>query len=313
MKPVEQMDAYHHVSLGVAIFFSVLVGVSRIMAILSWAWMGYVKIRPPYYPCPPRVKLTMSTTPDVIAAVLRGEVVNRRLHTCQDCDGATRGLGDRVEHCVYTGEHLPLFHRYCHALWVPVWLPTIKPFLLFLLYLLIDALSTLAAGLSAAIVGEGSAWLSGGICVGFGLVVSLPLLFLVPGEWRSLAWQNLTQPERRRREWWMATKVNLGQRDEAWDFVQLAGSPWQLSGWENVCQALGESVWTWPIPSFEPRRVRLYGKWPGGLFDLPLNDLWRRFERGEDASHIGDVRRACPVFAVVGRRGLGRSSGVDVA
>jgi hypothetical protein len=173
---------------------------------------------------------------------------------------------------------------------VVVYLDTYKPYLCLILWIVVDGILCMVASIMAAtLAGSGLKLLRIIVAVFSGmLAIFLAAVVAVP-QFKFLAIKNCSSPERHVKQWTLVQTKDTN-RGTMIQFVTLHRSaddmakgenytPWSLSPSENFHQCMGERWYMWPFFFWQPRRVKLYGRWPGGQSDLPLGELWRRFER----------------------------------
>ncbi|KAI8218716.1 hypothetical protein K4K54_010125 [Colletotrichum sp. SAR 10_86] len=167
---------------------------------------------------------------------------------------------------------LPVFDHWCPWLWVPVCLTTIKPYLLFMVYVALFHL--FSAGIlswSVAIWAFGHHAYKFWIGATF-LPLALNWIYAAPiiGKWKHLAFMNSTDREHdlfrlsTPSGWPMCVRAS----DGGYHHLMVSFNPWDLGTMGNLRSVLGESIWTWPLFWVVPRRVREYGRHPD--YDCPF-------------------------------------------
>lgn len=91
----------------------------------AWAYARRQAAR--YQEKRPSAKRVMQITDVDMINTLTGLHVNPRFRTCGKCRSA---LGDRMWHSTRSGVHYPVYDHYCFWLRLPVFLHTIKPYLI---------------------------------------------------------------------------------------------------------------------------------------------------------------------------------------
>lgn len=314
--------------------FGFLVLVFSLFAKLSWsgAWIfmiwrtHFARYRSPVVP-PKRI---MQSDPGELVRVVRlgNPASNARFRRCNKpgCDNSV-GYGDRTYHCTKLDRHYPLYDHYCYWLWVAVYLDTYKPYLCLCFWIVVDGIVCLVVSVYAATrARSGLAALHTVVAIFSGIIALWLASSVGYSQFRDLAFRNMSHPESHTSSWHMVRTID-SSRGQSVQFVTLSRTdedrekgtnwtPWSLSPWENFRQCMGERAWTWPFFWMQPKRVKLYGRWPGGQSDLPLGELWRRFEREpfESDANWTDYQ---PMPAIAGqhrdRRAIARSSGFEAA
>lgn len=250
---------------------------------------------------------------------------NARFRRCgrTGCNNAV-GYGDRTYHCTKFDRHYAIYDHYCHWLWVVVYLDTYKPYLSLCFWITVDGLVCAMASFHATTRADTGLAMMHTIV---GILSCFLALFLSVNvgyrQFRDLAFRNISAPEWHMGQWTMVRTIDTS-RGKSIQFVTLQRTaedeekgvnwtPWSLTPWENFRQCMGERAWTWPFFWLQPKRVKLYGRWPGGQADLPLGELWRRFER-EPFESEATWTEYLPMPGIVGdRRTTARSSGFQAA
>jgi hypothetical protein len=190
-----------------------------------------------------------------------------------------------------------VYDHFCYWLGVAVYLDTIKAYLLLIISLLADGTFVVIFSIAAASYTKGLAYLH----ILTACLSSIWVCYLAFGQAGHqiyyLAVKDCTGPEQKMSQWTLAvTKAqSRGHPGPTVSFVRLIRTeddrrrginrtPWSLSDWENLRAVLGERVWTWPLFWIQPARVSKYGRYPGNQSDLPLGELFLRFDRDPDNS-----------------------------
>jgi hypothetical protein len=267
-----------------------LSGVFKLQWIGSWFWAGVMRAR--FRRMSPLSKNIMQAGEASMESMLAGRPVNHRFRTCGRCESKL-ALGDREYHCSADGHHYPVYDHHCSWLRVPVFLHTIKPYALHLVFLVMDALLVLALstyGLVTAAntrIHAAAVVASVVILLWLALGSSLERLYWLVVRNTLGAELSLKKLDDVRRHVLMAQKTEFNRVD----FVEIPisrdrrglTSPWELTTWMNLREVLGP-VWAWPLFFVAPRRVSDYGSGYDRNTDYPLGFLWRdydqnRFER----------------------------------
>lgn len=128
------------------------------------------------------------------------------VHTSKGCFDGGRPLADRVYHVSDIGKkcekdqkmrgvHLPLYDHFCHWIGVVVCLDTIKPYLLCLIFLFLDAIIVIASSLVALGLNSTGSALYVPTVVLAGLVVAKLAGHNAWWKLKLLALENITIPE----------------------------------------------------------------------------------------------------------------------
>ncbi|OIW23226.1 hypothetical protein CONLIGDRAFT_693783 [Coniochaeta ligniaria NRRL 30616] len=302
--------------------------VSKVFWVGAWAYGLYITHWSRRHVNPTTtLKRVMQSDPAERVAIEHGQPAsNARFKRCRRPDCTDRKpYGDRVYHCTKLGRHYPLYDHYCHYLWVVVYLDTIKTYFCTIFWLGLDGILCMSASFAAVGMSRsGLGQLHSIIGVFSGI---LAVYITVQAGWSQFKWlafRNVVGFEWSIPQWTMVRTIDTPGGKHV-QFVTIARSeddkrlgrnwnPWSLSLGENFRQALGERVWTWPLFWVQPRRVRQYGKSPTMESDLPLGPLWRRFEREpfESEATWTEFLPLPPIAAAV-RRGIARSSGIELA
>ncbi|KAF0331309.1 dhhc zinc finger domain-containing protein [Colletotrichum asianum] len=222
-----------------------------------------------------------------------------RPNRCTKCVPSLRGLeegsanmmhGDRMYHCVTeSGKDLgciPVLDHHCWWLWVPVSLPTIKSYLIFMVWLVI--FQTVSLGILAWPLAiwswQANAWLYVFIAACFPYMLVLVLAAPIRKQWRRLACMDSPGKEytlyiRHRRT--PAFPMYVKRSDGTYVHKVIGYNPWDKGTALNLRSVLGESVWSWPVWFLLPRRVREYGT---GEEDLPLSSRFHQDIQDTQAS-----------------------------
>ncbi|KAB5511351.1 hypothetical protein GE09DRAFT_1272277 [Coniochaeta sp. 2T2.1] len=312
--------------VSIAIVFSVLL----FNVVGSWLYMVYIthsKGEHKYHRNPrASPKPVMHSESEVRYAMETGEPTpNDRFRTCGRCLDPT-AVGDRVYHCRKTNHHLPVCDHYCFWLWVEVYLDTIKPYLLFHVWLILLGVVVVPIEIAAASTSpKGLANFHIGMAiVAWGGVIDLTWK-MARTQFYWLALKDTTSPERHQHSWTLAlwNRRSHGHPGPTVSFVSLTRThqdvrfrenynPWCHDSWTNVKAAFGTHPWTWAFFWMRPERVRYYGLYPES--DLPLGPLYRRWAMSRTGSHAVQT----PEFDLLpasssrsSRRSNARSSGTS--
>ncbi|ROW01269.1 hypothetical protein VMCG_05851 [Cytospora schulzeri] len=145
---------------------TILVGLGLVRTELIVSWLAAQLRRPKSRLCGRRAVMQSDVhtksgySPDVPADRSGRPRFCKHVHTSRGCFDGDRPLADRVYHCKDIGRkcdrdqkmrgvHLPLYDHFCHWIWVVVWLDTIKPYLLCLIFLALDAIIVIASSIAA--------------------------------------------------------------------------------------------------------------------------------------------------------------------
>lgn len=210
------------------------------------------------------------------------------------CVDPDRPLPDRVYHCSKFAErckedaglprggvHLPVYDHYCGWLMVCVYLDTIKPYLLLMVFLLLDAIVVFSCSIAAlSLPNQTDSVLHGPMMVVAVIIVLLLTYYNVHVMSMALAMRNITIPEMNRLR---------GRRDDGFLFAiqtptgdlifeRYRGNPWDL-GWRNLYQVFGG--WDCLLPFRQPPRCVGYGR--NGRSDFEMTDeFWHWVEEKEE-------------------------------
>jgi hypothetical protein len=209
----------------------------------------------------------------------------------------TAGLGARVYHCTNTNHHLPVYDHYCFWLWVEVYLDTIKPYLLFHVWLILLGLFIIPIEITAASTspkGLANVHIVIAIITTFGVIGLTWKMARQQFYW--LAFKDTTSPERHQHSWTLAlwNRRSHGHPGPTVSFLSLTRTPedvqlkenyhpWCHDKWTNFKSAFGLRPWTWFFFWVRPERVRHYGSYPES--DLPLVTLYRRWALNRNGSY----------------------------
>lgn len=226
-------------------------------------------------------------------------------HGCVD---PNRPLADRVYHCSHLGEkcekdarrprhgvHLPVYDHFCGWLRVSVYLDTIKPFLLLMAFLLLDAVIVFSCSIAAMSLPEGQATVVHAPMMVLAAIIVLWLCWQhVHLKFWHLAMRNITMPEMGRMRLTRGGSILFAIRlNPTQDFFleSYRGNPWDL-GWRNLHQVFGG--WDCLLPHTQPPRCVGYGL--GSRSDFEMSDeFWRWVEEKE---RVHRARAAGPRPAV---------------
>jgi hypothetical protein len=189
-----------------------------------------------------------------------------------------------------------MYDHVCSWLRLTVFLPTIKPFLVVVVFLLFDALFVGSLSVYALVTAAGTR-----IHAMDGLLFSaiLAIFLIFGGPLSKVYWLGcrnalseelgIKKLDASKRHFVMARRAD----DTRVEFVKFPvatgwwalSSPWELSMRENLHEALGESVLSWPLFWVAPRRVRQYDEGYDENSDFPLGKLY-----------VSSRRPTCVVF-----------------
>ncbi|KAK7740920.1 hypothetical protein SLS53_004983 [Cytospora paraplurivora] len=309
-----------------AIFIMVGLGLVRINWLLSWGYAvllsnQWLRERPP---TPARG--AMQTSVRFIAQWNAGTMRSwrgRRPRYClyeSNCLNGGEELGDRVYHChekeaqVKAGKvlapfHLPVYDHYCYWIRVLVYLDSIKPYLLTILFLLVDAVVVLGLSIYALADAEHSTSVLHAPMSALATLITAYLSGVnVLAKWQELAFYNRVSPEKKRPDYLFA--IAVGTRDVP-DFIfsTYEAGPWDLGSRGNLQEVLG-SKWSCFLFWVRPKRVKNYGKngYLANLSDFQMSADFRSWVAGKRLEHSRSTEATRTARTERGRRSQGRSA-----
>ncbi|KAH8907666.1 hypothetical protein BR93DRAFT_559963 [Coniochaeta sp. PMI_546] len=283
----------------------------------------------------PSAKKIMHIDQISILKVLNNQLVNHRFRSCGRCE-TTMPLGDRMYHDRTVDVHYPVYDHHCYWLHLPVFLHTIKPYLILCAALSLDALFVLGTSIYAAATTPATRQHVAVAFVSFVLFARLSFGTTI-FQWHYLAVRNTPLPERRKLQFCMVrwldvdrvqlVKLGVESGEKKWRF-----NPWELGRMENFREAMGYSAWTWFLFWRIPERVVRWDADASEESDFRLGDLWQDFVAGRPTSrenytweylhpavlpqtHVvdaADVPTTLLPSAWISRRRGARSTGVDI-
>lgn len=145
---------------------TILVGLGLVRTELITSWLTAQLLKPKHRVCGRKAVMQSDlhtksgSSPDVPADRSGRPWFCKHVHTSRGCFDGARPLADRVYHVTDIGKkcerdqkmrgvHLPVYDHFCHWIGVVVWLDTIKPYLLCLIFLFLNAIIVIASSLSA--------------------------------------------------------------------------------------------------------------------------------------------------------------------
>lgn len=195
-------------------------------------------------------------------------------------------MGDRMYHCLTdTGNEIgciPVLDHFCWWLWVPVSLPTIKPYLIFMVWL--PVFHTVSLGILAwpltISAWQSTGWLYVFIAACFPYMMLLVLAAPIKKQWRRLGC--LDSPAREYAQFIRhrpspAYPMYIKRSDGTYAHMVMKYNPWNKGTILNLRSVLGDRVWTWPLWFMVPRRVLEYGT---GEEDLPMSSQFHQDIQG---------------------------------
>ncbi|KAL8310994.1 hypothetical protein RB597_001823 [Gaeumannomyces tritici] len=215
-----------------------------------------------------------------------------------NCPTPELRLGDRM-YCAKTAfwmrGHLPLYDHFCHWTFIPIWLDSIKPYLLLLASMVIDAAFCLCCCIISFALQESRDAIPLGVCaLASGFLVVYHGWYNVCMQWKYLGVNNSVHMEhskyRHKHHFALVKSTPWGK--ELRYFI-YDGNPWDLgSRTANLRAALGASIWEWPLFWRQPERVEKYGRY-GSESDLPMSERFlamvRRLREEEPTASIPPV------------------------
>ncbi|ROW06646.1 hypothetical protein VPNG_06741 [Cytospora leucostoma] len=261
---------------------TILVGLGLVRTELIVSWLAMQMRRPKHRLCGWKTVMQSDDYtrsgfyPDVPADRSFRLRFCKYVHTSRGCFDGDRPLADRVYHVTHIGKkcerdqkmrgvHLPLYDHYCHWIGAVVWLDTIKPYLLFLVFMALDALIVIASSIAAmALPARTSGLIYAPVVVLASLIVALLAFDNAWKRWKSLAFENITIQECKEVHassggfWFAIAMEGTGQDGEySWFFRRYGGNPWDLGIRSNIHQAFG-GLLDCLLPWTQPPRVRRY-------------------------------------------------------
>lgn len=199
----------------------------------------------------------------------------QRLRFCKrNCPARDEPLADRVYHCSYIQTlhekglrrdacvHLPLYDHFCPWLRICVYLDTIKPYLLSILFLVLDATLVLITSIIAMSRHKRSSAVVHAPATFRAVAVVIFLAFSnLWFKFEDLALRNVTLPEESQMEdvgFCFAISLDRPHDHHAHTFASYIGNPWDLGWRKNLSQAFRERVWDCLLPWTQPPRVLHY-------------------------------------------------------
>ncbi|KAH9234542.1 hypothetical protein K456DRAFT_35995 [Colletotrichum gloeosporioides 23] len=200
------------------------------------------------------------------------------------------GQLDRMYHCVSdSGKDLgcvPVLDHYCWWLWVPVALPTIKSYLVFMVWIV--AFHTVSLGILAWPLAiwqwQANAWTYVFVAAWFPYMLILVLAAPIRKQWRRLACMDSPGKEYTlfiRHRQTPAFPMYVKRSDGTYAHRVMSYNPWHKGTMPNLRSVLGDNVLAWPFWFVVPRRVRDYGT---GEQDLPLSSRFLQDVQDTQAS-----------------------------
>ncbi|KAK2596329.1 hypothetical protein N8I77_013225 [Diaporthe amygdali] len=199
----------------------------------------------------------------------------RRFRFCKlGCRARGEPLADRVYHCSYFATLQAKGQR------MDASLDTIKPYLLTILFLLLDALSVIIISFIAISTTTRSSALVHVPAVTRAVAV---VIFLASSmlwqKFRDLALRNVTIPEKSHLRmvgclpggYWFALLPD--HPGDAPIIAHFPGNPWDLGWRRNLGQVFGTRLWDCLLPWTQPPRVRLYTD-PRHVTDFEMSDAF---------------------------------------
>jgi hypothetical protein len=244
------------------------------------------------------------------------------------CANGIYGRRDRMYHAefphvfTYGSCCLPAWDHYCPWIMAPVYLHTIKPYVLALWYLVLYALFLTSVMIYQASRGLPSIWTIAGVPLA---IISVGVVIKLSGKWgytqvKWLVLANETLHERRNRD--VVRMFARPTGDGHWVIKSTIMNPWdQGTMYANLVHTMGDRWYHWLCPLSVPRRVRDYDDQRRPDFDEQFGPAfldWLRMREQADAmsseghlpqTHLSQETRAA--FDGLARRHQGRSTGVD--
>lgn len=211
------------------------------------------------------------------------------------CVDPDRPLADRVYHCSKFGEkcerdagrsrrgvHLPVYDHYCGWLRVCVYLDTIKPYLLLMVFLLLDAVIVFSCSIAAmSLPGQEDILVHAPMMVVAGIIAGWLSWHNVRIKFWHLAMRNITIPERSKLNDHRGGSIMFAIRHNPTGdlfFERYRGNPWDL-GWRNLYQVFGG--WDCLLPFRQPPRCVGYGRNDRSDFEM-TEEFWHWVEEKEE-------------------------------
>lgn len=256
-------------------------------------------------------------------------------YTSMGCFDGGRPLADRVYHCSYVAKksdrdqkmrsiHLPVYDHYCFWIGVIVYLDTMKPYLLTLIFLFLDAIIVFMCSIAGLSLFPQSVVNSVVMVLAAIIVVWLasPNAY---HKFRHLATDNITIPEMNQLGritgdlrgfflgFFFGFRISLDQTSDEFlnaRFVRKTPNPWDLSVWRNLYQVLGG--WDCLLPWMQPPRVADYGN-PKHEFDFEMSDEFRKWVSMKREELRLRVNGSEPAAVPLDRREEAQSEGLPPA
>lgn len=239
------------------------------------------------------------------------------------CANAADGRRDRMYHADFPAAFtygvccLPVWDHYCPWIMVPVYLHTIKPYVLALWYLILYALFVTIVMIYQAARGLPSIWTIAGVPLA---IISIGIIVSLAGKWgyKQVKWlvlANETLHERRNRDVVRVFARPTG--DGHLDIKRTIVNPWdQGSMYANLVHTMGDRWYHWLCPLSVPRRVKDYDDQNRPDFDEEFGPAfldWLRLREQADTMNTQAQlsQETRDAFGRLARRREGRSTGVD--
>lgn len=230
------------------------------------------------------------------------------------CVDPDRPLADRVYHCTHLGKkceedprrprhvvHLPVYDHFCGWLGVCVYLDTIKPYLLLMVFLLFDAIIVFSCSIAAMSSPETQDQLLHAPMMALATIIVLWLCgHNVHVKFWHLAMRNITIPEKNRMSYNRGGSIMFAIRlDPTNDFIfrRYRSNPWDL-GWRNLHQVFGG--WDCLLPFTQPPRCVGYGRNDRSDFEMK-EEFWFWVEEKE-REHRSRAAGSRPAVAPLDQR-----------
>lgn len=232
----------------------------------------------------------------------------------QGCIDPDRPLADRVYHCSHFRQkceedarrpldivHLPVYDHYCSWLGVCVYLDTIKPYLLLMVFLLFDAIIVFSCSIVAVTLPDTWEKVVHAPVVALATTIVLWLCgHNVYFKTWHLALRNITIPEmgmlHTSRGGSIMFAIRLDQTDEL-IFGRFRGNPWDL-GRRNLHQVFGG--WDCLLPFRQPPRCVGYGR--SGRSDFEMTEEFWRWVEEQEREHRSRAAGSRPAVAPLDQR-----------